>query len=59
MTNHVYLLLTPGKAELVPKLVISLGPRYVQHINRTLAGAPAHCGTAAINPHWYRRKLTC
>lgn len=35
MTNHVHLLLTPGKAEMVPKLVISLGRRYVQYINRT------------------------
>jgi putative transposase len=35
MTNHVHLLLTPGKAEIVPKLVISLGRRYVQYINRT------------------------
>lgn len=35
MTNHVHLLLTPEKAELVPKFVISLGRRYVQYINRT------------------------
>jgi putative transposase len=35
MTNHVYLLLTPAKAEAVPKMVISLGRRYVQYINRT------------------------
>lgn len=34
MTNHVHLLLTPGKAEAVPKLLISLGRRYVQYINR-------------------------
>lgn len=34
MTNHVHLLLTPMKAELVPKLVISLGRRYVQYVNR-------------------------
>lgn len=34
MTNHVHLLLTPRKAELVPKLVISLGRRYVQYVNR-------------------------
>ena len=33
MTNHVHLLLTPKKAESVPKLVISLGRRYVQYIN--------------------------
>jgi putative transposase len=35
MTNHVHLLLTPVKAETVPKLIISLGRRYVQYINRT------------------------
>ena len=35
MTNHVHLLLTPKYAEAVPKLIISLGRRYVQYINRT------------------------
>jgi putative transposase len=35
MTNHVYLLLTPQTAKAVPKLLISLGRRYVQYINRT------------------------
>lgn len=35
MTNHVHLLLTPKQAEAVPKLLISLGRRYVQYINRT------------------------
>jgi len=35
MTNHVHLLLTPKKAAAVPKLIISLGRRYVQYINRT------------------------
>jgi putative transposase len=34
MTNHVHLLLTPKEAEAVPKLIISLGRRYVQYINR-------------------------
>ena len=34
MTNHVHLLLTPKKAVAVPKLVMSLGRRYVQYINR-------------------------
>lgn len=34
MTNHVHLLLTPTHADAVPKLLISLGRRYVQHINR-------------------------
>ncbi len=33
MTNHVHLLLTPRKAAAVPKLLISLGRRYVQYIN--------------------------
>ena len=43
MTNHVHLLLTPKRAEAVPNLVISLGRRYVQYINRTyrrLVGQP-------------------
>ena len=35
MTNHVHLLLTPGNAESVPKLIIALGRRYVQYINKT------------------------
>ena len=35
MTNHVHLLLTPKKAERVPHLIIALGRRYVQYINRT------------------------
>ena len=35
MTNHVHLLLTPPKPEAVSRLVISLGRRYVQYINRT------------------------
>lgn len=35
MTNHVHLLLTPRQAEAVPKLIISLGRRYVQYINRS------------------------
>jgi putative transposase len=35
MTNHVHLLLTPKKAEAVPKLVISLGRRYVQYVKRS------------------------
>ncbi len=34
MTNHVHLLLTPKRAAAVPKLIISLGRRYVQYINR-------------------------
>ena len=35
MTNHVHLLVTPKRAAAVPKLIISLGRRYVQYINRT------------------------
>lgn len=35
MTNHVHLLLTARKATAVPKLVMMLGRRYVQYINRT------------------------
>ncbi len=34
MSNHVHLLLTPKRAAAVPKLIISLGRRYVQYINR-------------------------
>jgi len=35
MTNHVHLLITPSCAQSVPKLLISLGRRYVQYINKT------------------------
>lgn len=35
MTNHVHLLLTPRKAAAVPRLLISLGRRYVQYFNQT------------------------
>ena len=35
MTNHVHLLLTPRNADVVPKLIISLGRRYVQYVNRS------------------------
>jgi len=35
MTNHVHLLVTPRQAALVPRLLISLGRRYVQHVNKT------------------------
>ncbi len=34
MTNHVHLLLTPRRAVEVPNALISLGRRYVQHVNR-------------------------
>ena len=35
MTNHVHLLITPKRAETVPRLIIALGRRYVQYINQT------------------------
>lgn len=35
MTNHVHLLLSASVPEAVPQLVMSLGRRYVQYINRT------------------------
>ena len=35
MTNHVHLLLTPPATEAVPQLLMSLGRRYVQYINKT------------------------
>ncbi len=35
MTNNVHLLLTPRKAAAIPTLLMSLGRRYVQYINRT------------------------
>jgi putative transposase len=34
MTNHVHLLVTPPEAKAIPQLLISLGRRYVQYINR-------------------------
>jgi putative transposase len=37
MTNHVHWLVTPKHAATVPKLLISLGRRYVQYINRAYA----------------------
>jgi putative transposase len=35
MTNHVHLLLTPEKADAIPRLLISLGRHYVQYFNKT------------------------
>ena len=35
MSNHVHLLLTPKRAESVPRLIIALGRRYVPYINTT------------------------
>lgn len=34
MTNHVHLLVTPRRAESLPRAMQSLGRRYVRHINR-------------------------
>jgi putative transposase len=35
MTNHVHLLVTPVRAQSIPRLIIALGRRYVQYINTT------------------------
>ena len=35
MSKHVHLLLTPKKAEAVPGLIVVLGRRYAQYINRS------------------------
>jgi putative transposase len=35
MSNPVHLLLTPAQPQDVPRLIISLGRRYVQYINKT------------------------
>ncbi len=35
MTNHVHLLVTPSSGKSVPQLIMSLGRRYVQYVNRT------------------------
>jgi len=35
MTNHVHLLVTPERAASIPRIVIALGRRYVQYINKT------------------------
>ena len=35
MTNHVHLLLTPKAAGDIPRLIIALGRRFVQYINKT------------------------
>jgi putative transposase len=35
MTNHFHLVLTAGEAESIPRLMQSLGRRYVAHVNRT------------------------
>lgn len=35
MTNHVHLLLTPGDAQAVSRMMVSLGRRYVPYVNAT------------------------
>lgn len=35
MTNHVHLLITPERADAIPRIIIALGRRYVQYINTT------------------------
>jgi putative transposase len=35
MTNHVHLLITPTDATSISRIVMSLGRRYVQYVNRT------------------------
>ncbi len=35
MTNHVHLLVTPRRADSLPRTMQSLGRRYVRHINAT------------------------
>ena len=35
MTNHVHLLLTPPSGEAVSRLIMALGRRYVQYVNKT------------------------
>jgi putative transposase len=35
MTNHVHLLFRPEQARRVPQVLISVGRRYLQYVNRT------------------------
>jgi putative transposase len=35
MTNHVHLLVTPEQGKAIPDLIVALGRRYVQYINKT------------------------
>jgi putative transposase len=35
MTNHFHLVATPSRADSLPRMMQSLGRRYVQHVNRT------------------------
>ncbi|MFN0300304.1 MAG: transposase [Burkholderiales bacterium] len=61
MTNHAHLLLTPRKAEAVPRLMMSLGRRFVQYMNRTHGRSGAlwdsRYKSSVIQPDTYL--LTC
>jgi putative transposase len=35
MTNHIHLLVTPRDARTIPRFIMAVGRRYVQHINHT------------------------
>ncbi len=35
MTNHIHLLVTPRQAGAIPRFIMAVGRRYVQHINHT------------------------
>ena len=35
MTNHIHLLVTPNRADAIPRLIMALARRYVQYINTT------------------------
>src|SRR5581483_8441849 len=48
MTNHVHLVLAPAHALDVPRLIISLGRRYVQYVNRSYRRTGT-LGTAVIS----------
>jgi putative transposase len=51
MTNHVHLLVTPARAARVPTLLIALGRRYVQYVNKT------HCRTGTLWDSRYKSSL--
>jgi len=57
MTNHVHLLLTPMKAEAVPTLLIALGPRYVQYINRSYRANGLGQADRRLTPHALYRAI--
>ncbi|MCE5182041.1 MAG: transposase [Betaproteobacteria bacterium] len=52
MTNHVHLLLTPPQPEDVPRLIISLGRRYVQYINKTYRRKSKGPGSIKLGYTW-------